>query len=281
MLQKVRDLENYVLRASDGEIGKAKDFLFDDEKWTVRYLVADTGSWLSSRKVLISPHAMQPTIEGGLAICVNLTKQQIEAGPSLESHQPISRQFEDEYYSFYGWPYYGNGAYLWGNSPYLAGAGPTGLHAAESYADEREKAAQMGRKGGPSDHSLRSMNEVTGYHIHATDGDLGHIEDFIVDQENWLIRYLVVDTKNWWPGKHVLVSPQWIDRVSWEEAKIFVNVSKAVVLGSPEYTPQALNPDYETRLFANYDNQDYRLNQANEDADPVGNREHEEILNVY
>ncbi|MEO8053096.1 MAG: PRC-barrel domain-containing protein, partial [Acidobacteriota bacterium] len=110
MLRKAKDLSGYKLAASDGEIGKVKEFYFDDQSWTVRYLVADTGGWLSGRQVLISPYALDPANEGRNVIPVDLTKHQIEKSPSLDSNKPVSRQYELEYYPYYGWPgYWGGG----------------------------------------------------------------------------------------------------------------------------------------------------------------------------
>jgi hypothetical protein len=107
------------------------------------------------------------------------------------------------------------------------------------------------------DPNLRSTSDVTGHHIQALDGEIGHVEDFIIDDETWSIRYLVVDTKNWWAGKHILVSPQWIQRVSWEELKVFVNLSCETIKRSPEYAPESLSRDYETELHRHYDRRGY------------------------
>jgi hypothetical protein len=277
MLRRVKDFENYILRATDGEIGKAKDFLFDDEKWTVRYLVAETGSWLTSRKVLISPHALKPAIEDIIVIPVNLTKKQIEDSPALESDQPVSRQFEEKYYSFYGWPYYSGGSYLWGSSPYLYGAGPTTWRAAESYSEELEAAGQKRRDEEHWDPCLRSTREVTGYHVQALDGEIGHVDGFIIDEDNWSIRYLIVDTKNWWPGKVVIVAPQWIERVSWGDRRIFVSLSKEAILESPEYLPEALSRDYESKLYAHYHSSGYWENQSREGLASADLRKGQEV----
>lgn len=97
------------------------------------------------------------------------------------------------------------------------------------------------------------MQEVTGYPIQAADGEIGHVEDFVLDDETWTIRYLIVDTRNWWPGKKVLVSPRWIERVSWSERKVFVNLPREIIKQSPEFTEDSLiTRDYETALHRHY-----------------------------
>jgi len=105
---------------------------------------------------------------------------------------------------------------------------------------------------------LRSTQAVTGYHIHALDGDIGHVDDFIIDDQTWTIRYLVIDTMNWWPGKKILVSPKWIDRVSWSDSKVFVNLYRDKIQKSPEYAEESpLSRDYESGLYRHYDRQGY------------------------
>ena len=243
MLRLANEFKSFKLRARDGDIGKASEFYFDDRYWTVRYLVADTGGWLTGSRVLISPYALHPADEAQRVLPVDLSRKQIEDSPSLASDQPVSRQYETRYYDYYGWPYYGDGSYQWGYSPYIVRD-----RQAEKEAVRREEAW---------DPNLRSTSDVTGHYIQALDGEIGHVEDFIIDDETWSIRYLVVDTKNWWAGKHVLVSPTWIQRVSWSESKVFVNLSCEAIKRSPEYTPASLNREYETQLHRHYDRHGY------------------------
>jgi hypothetical protein len=226
MLRRVRDFENYVLRARDGDIGRTKEFLFDDKNWAIRYLVAETGIWLSSRKILVSPHALNPAIGYDDVIPVNLTKKQI-----------------------------------WGSSPYLWGQMPANQ-------ENRDDVIRNQRMEDSWDPCLRSTHDVTGHHVQASDGEIGHVVDFIIDEDNWSIRYLIVDTKNWWPGKHVLISPEWIDRVSWDDHKIFVKVTREAVRQSPEYSASTLNRDYEDKLHIHYNAHGYWLDQP--EMKPVG-----------
>ena len=200
MLNKAKTLKGYKLHSLDGEIGKVKEFYFDDHHWTIRYLVADTGTWLMGRQVLISPYALVAVNKEEQHITVDLTKKQIEDSPSLNSDKPVSRQFEETYYGYYGWPVYWSGPYMWGYYPTIV--------------RDREKWRKSNQGGKAWDPHLRSTDDVSGHHIQAADGEIGHVDDFIVDDETWAIRYLIVDTRNWWPGKKVLISPKWIERVS-------------------------------------------------------------------
>ena len=239
MLCKTKTLKGYRLECRDGEIGKVKEFYFDDRHWTIRYLVADTGDWLLDKQVLVSPYALIAVHEADRHIAIDLTKKQIEDSPSLDSHKPVSRQFEEAYYGYYQWPGYWDGPYMWGAYPYIV------------RDPEESKNSKKAEKAW--DHHLRSTHAVTGYRIQASDGEIGHVEDFIIDDETWAIRYLVVDTKNWWPGKKILLSPQWIKRVSWSELKVFVNLSRETIKQSPEYTADSLlTRDYETGLHRHY-----------------------------
>lgn len=249
MLCKAKTLKGYTLDSLDGAIGKVKEFYFDDQHWTIRYLVADTGSWLKDRQVLISPYALAAVNDAEQHVEINLTKKQIEDSPPLESDKPVSRQFEDAYYGFYGWPMYWGGPHLWGAYPFI-------LHDAEHLKDYNLSEQSW-------DPYLRSTHDVTGNHIQAADGEIGHVDDFIIDDQTWAIRYVVVDTRNWLPGKKILISPQWIERVSWLESKVFVNLSKEAIEQAPEYTETSLlTRDYETSLHEHYNRKGYWVDDS-------------------
>jgi uncharacterized protein YrrD len=228
MLRSIKQLYGDSLRAADGEIGHIKDFYFDDRSWVIRYVVADTGTWLSGRLVLLSPHVFSNFDIDGVCRTVNLTRHRIESSPSFDTHKPISRQYEEEYYQYYGWPYYWQGDGLWGGSGF-----PTMEPSAEDRPDE-----PFG--GGASlpqsaDAHLRSTQALAGYHIQTKDGEIGHVIDFIVDHKTWAICHLVVETGHWFSGKEIVVSPKHIDRISYEESKVFVNVTKEAIQAAPEY----------------------------------------------
>ena len=244
MLNKLGSLKGYKLNALDGELGEVEEFYFDDQHWTIRYLVADTGTWLTGKQVLISPYAIGGVIHHGKILSIDLTKKQIQKSPSLDAHLPVSGQFEESYYGYYGWPMYWDGPYMWGSYPQLV--------------RDRAKWTSPGTRAKSWERHLRSSREVAGYNIEALDGEVGHVEDFVVDDETWAIRYLIVATKNWWPGKKVLVSPQWIERVSWSESKVFINLSRETIKQSPEYSEEALlSRDYEASLYRHYNRKSY------------------------
>ncbi len=241
MLRSVNELRSYVLYAEDGEIGECKDFLFDDQKWAIRYMVADTRKWLPGRKVLISPIALGEPDWLTHRFPVKMTKEQIKESPPLDEDAPVSRQYEKVWFDFYGWPYYWTGESLWGFDSY-----PT-----EVYTKAREELEK--EKPVPEETHLRSEKEVRGYHIKSRDGEIGHLEDLIVDDESWALRYMVVDTRNWLPGRKVLVSTGWIKAVSWLDREVEVDVTQEEVKNSPKYDPSTpINREYEVVLYDYY-----------------------------
>jgi uncharacterized protein YrrD len=246
MLINAKTLHKYDLASLDGKIGKVKEFYFDDKFWVIRYLVANNGNWLMGRLVLISPYALGGVNTDERHVAVALTKKQIQDSPSLDSDQPVSRQFQDKFHGYYGWPVYWGGPYIWGAYPYLARP-----YLPPDRDDWKEHQAALGEKAW--DPRLRSTYDVTGHDIQATDGEIGHVADFVIDVETWAIRYLVIDTRNWWPGKKVLISPQWIERVSWNESKVFVDLSRDAIKQAPEYTETSrLTRDHEIELHRHY-----------------------------
>jgi uncharacterized protein YrrD len=245
MLRTASHLKGTTIAATDGGIGSVQDLYFDDDSWTVRYLMVDTGTWLPGRQVLISPRSVL-AVTDETKIPVSLTKSQVENSPSTDMDKPVDRQYEEEYARYYGYPYYWTGPYRWGALAY-PGEGTLAIADAES--------AIPPRSGDPS---LRSTRNVTGYYIEATDGDIGHVDDFIVDTTAWMIRYMIVDTRNWWPGKKVPVSPEWINRVSWADSRVYVDMSKEAIKSAPEYDPdRPLAREYETRLFGHHNRRVY------------------------
>jgi uncharacterized protein YrrD len=244
MLSTVKSLKGYQLDCLDGEIGNVKEFYFDDRHWTIRYLVANTGTWLIGRQVLISPYALLAINKVERNIAINLTKDRIKDSPALDTDKPVSRQFEQDYYGYYGWPTYWDGPSSWGSHPCLE--------------PDRAKWAQTNPGGKPWDHHLRSTHAVTGYVIQAQNGELGQVEDFIMDDETWAIRYLIINIGTWLSGKRVLISPQWIEQVSWSESKVLVNLPRQTIKGSPEFTGESLiTRDYEIGLHAHYNRPGY------------------------
>ena len=242
MLRNLSELRRYVIEARDGEIGRCHDFLFDDRHWTIRYMVADTRKWLPGRKVLISPISLESPDWQGKRFPVKLTREQVKESPPLEEDQPVSRQYEGHYFDYYNWPYYWIGNYPWGTH-----VEPLELYAEKLKQRAHDKVAQL------HESHLRSMKEVKGYHIEATDGEIGHVEDFLADEQAWTIRYLVVDTRNWLPGRKVLIASDWLYNVSWPDQKVYVDLKRSQVKDSPEYDPSApVDRGYESLVYNYY-----------------------------
>jgi hypothetical protein len=244
VLQKASVLTGYSLRAQDGDIGKVVDFLFSDAEWTVRYLVVDTGEWLESRQVLISPIALRSVNDPAGIIQVALEKNQVENSPELDTAKPVSRHYEMKYHQYYRWPYYWEGMGLWGAWGYPA----------EMMREVQSWKERVDRGDEPENPHLRSINEVTEYQVSVRDGEIGHIEDFIIDDRTWSVRYLEIDTRNWWPGgKKVLLARQWVEHVSWEKREVDVDVDRKTIKDAPEYNErEPISEKYELALFKHY-----------------------------
>jgi hypothetical protein len=229
MLQSIKELYGSKLGASDGDIGHVKDFYFDDQKWAVRYVVADTGNWLPGRQVLISPHAFGRLHQTGKTLGVRLTRKQIENCPAIETHRPVSRQYEEAYHRYYGWPYYWEGDGLWGGMrgfPVLEPPPQFSPGKPVPAIDPKHKCA---------DADLRSTQVVKGYHLQASDGIIGHVCDFMMDPESWTIGRLVIKTGHRFTGKEVQIPMSRIDRISYQESTVFVKLTKEAVEKSPEH----------------------------------------------
>lgn len=249
MLRKLSEIRGFSIAALDDEIGSVDDFYFEDDSWSIRYVVVDTGPWILGRQVLISPAAIQSLIWDDQILAVNLTKDQVKNSPGIGVDEPVSRQHEIELHNYYGWPGY------W-TTPGVPTA-VTGIHTAPippATAIPRERLAeghQAVKENG--DPHLRSMSEVLNYNIQATDDDIGHVEDFFADADDWRIRYMLVDTRNWLPGRKVLVGTDWIESINWMNSDVHLTVTRGQVEKSPEYDPKApLTRDYETNLYRHY-----------------------------
>ena len=232
MIRSLKELENFAIHATDGDIGHVKDFYFDDESWVIRYLVVDTGTWLSSRKVLISPFAMGRPDLAEKVLRASITRDQVSNSPDIDTDEPVSRQDEMRYLGYYGYPYYWGGAGLWGSGTFpnamLAGDG--------GFVPVPDAAGPGTGKGFPrADPHLRSFNTVMGHHVEATDGDIGHVQGLLVEEETWAVRYLVVETSNWWLGHQVLIATGWIGAVSWPDATVGVKMTRREIRDSPSY----------------------------------------------
>jgi uncharacterized protein YrrD len=237
MLRSLKALKGYKIRATDGEIGKVHDFFFDDEFWIVRYVVVDTGHWLPGRKVLLTPGVLCDSDWQQHSFSVALTQEQVRTSPEVDTYMPVSRQREIQLHQHYGWPYY------WTPTGAFAGALPLPA--------ELPEPAPKAPAGDPH---LRSVREMIGYHVEASDGGIGGVDDFIAADANWVIRYLVVATRKWLPGKKVLIAPQWlVGPISWSTQTVKIIMTGENIKHSPEYDPAApVNREYEGRLYDFY-----------------------------
>ena len=224
MLNSVNELRSFRIDARDGRVGVLDDVYFDDDTWKVRYLVADTGGWLAGRRVLIAPAAIMMIDPVIRQLRVDLGRKQIEDSPGVEAHKPVSRQHEADLAAYYGWPCYWNVD--------VSGIGP-GLFTPPDFPESALPASP----NASADSHLRSAKELVGYHIHATDGRVGHAEDFLVDGEDWQIRHIVADTRNWLPGRRVLISPRTVTGIDWADKEITVDMARQAIKDSPTYDP--------------------------------------------
>lgn len=243
MLRSAKEITGFTLLASDGEIGKCDDFLFDDQSWAVRYMVAKTTRWLPGRKVIVSPAFLDEPGWSDGRFPVRLTQEQIEHAPPLDQNAPVSRQYEIAYHEHYALPFYWVGSKLWGTYPDPSGV----IHPVSDWPQPEPEEIRV------EEDRLRSMEEVTGYHIAARDGEVGHVEDFLIDDTTWALRYLVVDTRNVLPGRKVLLSPHWIDSIEWATEKVHVALDVESIKSSPDYDPaRPVDRRYESSLFDHY-----------------------------
>ncbi len=228
--------------ATDGDIGKVEDFYFDDETWTVRYLIVKTGSWLLGRKVLISTHALSASPREAGTFPVGLTMDQVRLSPDIDTEKPVSRRQEEQLSQYYPWTSY------WGPGYYPGGV--VGIMGATPRLTSRVVWETDNAKVSPEEQHLRSTRQVTGYHIYASDGEIGHVSDFILDDETWQLSYLIVDTHNWLGGKKVLVAVNHIKLVQWEDANVVVDITVDAIKNSAAadtlnyLVPESDNTDY-------------------------------------
>ena len=277
MLRSVKDLEGYAVGATDGKIGHVRDFYFDDRAWVVRYLVVDAGAWLTSRKVLISPIAIGRPAWNERLLHVWLTKEQVKGSPDIDTDKPVSRQHEIAYSSYYGYPNYWGGGGYWGGGIYpnmmlpdQGGSGsPRPIRLESENAYTRANIERSESQGASEDPHLRSCREVMKYDIHATDGDIGHVAGMLVDDETWAIRYLIVDTSNWWLGHQLLIAPQWIESVSWVDSKVSVKMTREAIKAAPAYDPIGkLDRVEEAMLYEHYGQPGYWSDEVMLETEP-------------
>ncbi len=236
MERNIKSLTSYSIAATDGTIGEVDEFYFDDQSYKTRYLIVKTGSWLSGRSVLISPDAVSKQPWKNSIFPVNITKEQVKNSPDIDTDKPVSRQQEIDLYGHYQWQnYWGSGLYAGSSMGLGMGIGmplPVVDEKVLTEADKKDKHSD-------DDIHLRSTATITGYHIHATDGEIGHVNDFIIDDQTWQLTFVVVDTANWFGGKKVLIPIANIERIEWASDLLYLAIDKAAVDHSPLFDEEA------------------------------------------
>jgi len=241
MLRDLNGLIGYKIHATDGELGTADEFYFDDTTWEIRYLVVRMGSWLAGRSVLISTAALKRPGWESKSFPVALTREQVRTSPDIDTEKTVTRRHELELHRHYAWPLY------WGDSFYAGGMSGSPLFGGPAQGEKTERPAAE------EESHLQGTRDVTGYKLHAADGTIGHVKNYIINDETWEIRYLVADTGIWLPGRNVLVSPHWIESVNWETSEIYVDLTREAIKESPAYDPeQPVSDDYESGLYDHY-----------------------------
>ena len=138
MLWYASVINGYAIEASDGRLGTVSDFLFEDTSWMIRWLVVDTGNWLSGRKVLLPPSVLEQPDAGRRQFPVKLTVQRVKDSPDVDTDRPVSRQLESNIYNHYAWDPYWSSGYMLGamatpfaEPPFLSGPRPHDLAAVD------------------------------------------------------------------------------------------------------------------------------------------------------
>lgn len=257
MLRSANEFKDFSIGATDGDIGQVEGFYFDDRHWTARYIIVNTGGWFSERKVLISLYAVDGTNWNNRTIDTKLTREEVKESPRIDVKSPTARDHEAAYNGHHNFPNYWAGPELWGPVRQPA--------AIKKYNRENLPFSEAGQDF--TDSRLRSTNEMQGNVIVCRDGHLGHMEDLILDDESWAIRYLVIDTRNWWPAKKVMLPPRVIADVHWRDGKIHVDLTCRQIKESPEYDDTAtIDREYEERLHRHYDQAGYWESRGDRDA---------------
>jgi sporulation protein YlmC with PRC-barrel domain len=240
MKRSLGELSGYTIQTTDGKKGKVKDFLFDEKQWVIRFLEADFGNLFSEERVLIPKVFLKQPSWDNKSFPVELLESEIERCPKISDHLPVSRKYEEELYKHYRLDPYWSGAYM--------GA------AGDYYPPRPVKVPSRSVSEDELDTILRSFKEVEGYHIHALNGTIGHVEDILIDDVDWQILYAVIDTKNWLPwSKQVLIAIDWMENISYEKREVMINLLTDTIKSAPEYNPlHLINDEFEKGLIDFY-----------------------------
>ncbi len=273
MLRKLLgEIARLDIQAQGDNAGKIEDVYFDDQAWFVRYFVVNTGSWLLGRRVLIAPLAVAAPDWTQRILSVKLTKQQVQDSPDIDLEQPVTRQHLIDLHQYYDWPMFGGADPMFNSS--LVSLYPSDWAARNQSAEQQtetwnraEQSADAPANQEPGDPHLCSAQDVRHYHVRTVDGEVGHVEDFFVSEEDWIVRYLLVDSRRWLPGRKFLIAPAWIESISWADAEVRTTVTRDQVERSPEYTPaQVIERDYEIQLYHHYEVPGYWVGETEKPA---------------
>jgi hypothetical protein len=261
MLRGAKDFQGYSIRATDDDIGHVHDVFFDADQWTIRYFVVDTGPWLLGRRVLVAPVALKTPEWEARVLPVELTKEQVKASPDVDTDMPVSRQQQIAYHDYYRWPYYWGGGGFLGTGAGIGVAPEAFLVGKDGPNPETRPSDELAEQGDPDLHSGRA---VIGYKIGASDQDFGHVDDLLIEDGSWVIRYLVIDTGGLLKsGKRVLVAPPWIEYVSWRDSKVSVDLPRSKIERAPAFDPaRPIDRKYEEQLHQHYGLPDYWTSPA-------------------
>jgi hypothetical protein len=245
MVFSVSDLKGVSLHATDGDIGSLRDLYFDEEGWVVRYFVVETGPLIFGKEVLLSPASVEAIDPRARRIHVDLTVDEIKGSPSIDVRKPVSRREEERFLQYYNLTPYWAGPDIWATAAYARGLPPLEGEGPEvEGAEEQDKAETK----------LRSCAEIRGYVVEGFDGTAGYVEDFLAEYETWRLRYLVLDTHKLFPGKRVLVSPDWVESIRWADRAVGVGLQTEVIKNAPGYEGITdLEEGYEQSLHEHFD----------------------------
>lgn len=266
MLYRADAILNQTVEATDGVVGLVKDIYFDDISWTLRYLVVDTGGWLTGREVLISSEALVGLNRDQSTVVTRLSQMQIENSPSAEVDQPISRLSEIQLSQYYGWsPYWTavpGGLFPWSRTYTFPrdSSAPDGGPASPNFEDEFERQSQ-------TNPNLRSFASIRNYALRATDGDIGQLEDLLIESESWRITHIIADAKLWWPGGLVVIDRGMVEDISWSDQKIVVAMTRDEVKNAPAYNKnRPMTEAFQAQLSDYYRNIQSRKIQGSAEA---------------
>jgi len=247
MLQTFDNLEGFAIHAAGDTLGAVKDLYFDDKEWVVRYLLIETGSWLSSRKVLLSPISITGLNPEDKTLSVNITATQLKNSPPVDVENPILRHHEEDFLNYYAFPIYWVGADVWNNT-----------NVDDQQVEEPVSGLYESMATANGGHRLRSCKEILRYYIQAVDGEIGHLAGLLIDDETWAIRYFIINTSNWWFGHQVLIAPQWISRINDPEEKLHVDISRELIQSAPHYDATIpINRELELQTYQHYNRKVY------------------------